>query len=284
MTNASSSSLLRVTADGSRVRKAAGRLDELHEALTSALRRAVPFLGRVGAPIRVTGAAAEPLHESLESLPRPHFVMPLACAPSAGAGAIAIDGDGVALLLDGLLGGTGQNPPSLSPEGLSGAQSALVSRVCNGIVTGFSEVLSRMGITLAPKPSNAGAARGEDDSESIPIVVRIEFSTHSSRGHVLLALPKDALALRQVAFSTPSASHDPRVEAAVRNVEVELVAELGHRKLKLSELARLKVGDTLRFATRIDGTARVRVGERELFTAKPTSQNGQIALRVANKV
>lgn len=286
----SPTSLLRVVADGSRVRRAAGRLDEVHEALGTALRRAVPFLGRRGSPVRVTSAAPEGLDEALETLPRPHYVMPVACTPSSAMGALALDGDAVALMLDGLLGGDGQNPPQLSLDGLTGAQKALVTRVASGIVAGFADVLARIGVTLSEVPTGNAAGSAEKRREqaasarqAIPIVVRIEFGNETASGRLLLAIPKDALVERHVAFEATANAPDPRVLDAVHKVEVELVAELGTRRMKLSELGRLAVGDTLRFPTRVDGTANVRVGQRVLFTARPTSQNGQIALRIATR-
>lgn len=276
--------LLRVVSDGTRVRRAAGRLEDVHDALGTALRRAVPFLGRRGSRVRVTAAAPEPLDEALESMPRPWFVLPITCAPSTAPGALAFDGDAVALILDGLLGGDGQSPPALSPDGLTGAQAALVSRVGAGIVSGFSEVLTRVGVTIAVESPAATARRRDAGAaeHAVPIVVRIEFGDNSV-GRLMLAIPKDALAVRQVAFEPKPKGQDPRVVDVVRNVEVELVAELGARTMKLSELARLAVGDTLRFPTRVDGTAKVRVGEKVLFTARPTAQNGQIALKIATK-
>ncbi len=276
--------LLRVVSDGARVRRAAGRIDDIHDALGTALRRAVPFLGRRGSAVRVTGASPEPIDEALETLPRPWFVLPLTCAPSTAAGALAFDGDAVALILDGLLGGDGQSPPALSPDGLTGAQQALVARVGAGIVSGFSEVLARLGVTVGVESPAATAKRRDAGAaeHSVPIVVRIEFGDNAV-GRLLLALPKDALAVRQIAFDTKPKGQDPRVVDVVRHVEVELVAELGTRTMKLSELARLAVGDTLRFPTRVDGTANVRVGTKVLFAARPTAQNGQIALKITTK-
>lgn len=275
------SNLLRVVADGSRVRRAAGRLDDIHDAIGTALRRAVPFLGRRGSPVRVTGAGPESLGDALESLPRPWFVLPIVCAPGSAPASLAFDGDAVALLLDGLLGGDGQNPPTLSPEGLTGAQVALIARVAGGIVAAFSEVLERVGVKLSAAPATTTPARRNagGSRDAIPIVVRIEFGSDSASGRMLLALPKDSL-VERVAFEPVKKAPDARVVATVRQVEVELVAELGTRSMKLSELARLKVGDVVRFPTRVDGTANVRVGHRTLFTAKPTAQNGQIAVRV----
>lgn len=276
--------LLRVVAEGGRVRRAAGRIDDLHDGLAAALRRAVPFLGRRATPIQVTGANAEKLGDTLSSLPRPHFVVPLACAPSASPGALAFDGDAVSLLLDGLLGGNGQTPPMLSPDGLSGAQVALVSRVAAGIVSAFGEVLAPLGVSLGAVPAAAPRKHDADpSSEAIPIVVHLQFGADASVGHILLVLPKDALATRTLVFAPATTPRDARVVAAVSKVEVELVAELGHRRMRISDLGRLKVGDTLRFSTRVDGTASVRIGDRALFTARPTAQNGQIALRVATR-
>lgn len=73
---------------------------------------------------------------------------------------------------------------------------------------------------------------------------------------------------------------DLRVAATVREVHVNVVAELGRIKFKLGDLAKLRVGDTLRLDVPVDGDVDVRIESEVLFKGQPRTVGSQIAIQL----
>ncbi len=211
--------LLRFAAEGGRVRRAAGALEQASPQLASALRRSMPFLGRHGTPVALCFARAIPIGELLDDLPRPVHATHVVITPGGARGAIILDAGAIAMVLDGVLGGDGTAPPQLDAAGLSPPQVALASRVIEGVVRSFSEVLSRrFGLTL-----EVSAPDGDDaSSETAPVVCSFELGTGAQVGRVMLLVAKEAI-LGGTEERPEAATNvvDPRVADVVAQVELE---------------------------------------------------------------
>jgi flagellar motor switch protein FliM len=271
--------LLRFAAEGGRVRRAAAALEQASPQLASAIRRSMPFLGRHGTPVALCFARAIPIGELLVDLPRPVHATHVAVAPGGSRGAIILDAGAIAMVLDGVLGGDGTAPPQLDAAGLTPPQIALISRVIEGVVRSFSEVLSRrFGITL-----EVNLPDGDDaSSETAPVVCSFELGADPQKGRVMLLVAKEALlgaAEEQSDQSTQAL--DPRVAQVVEQVELDLVAELARMKMTLGHLSSLRVGDTIRLDVPVGGSINVRADGRVVLRGHPTTSAGQIAIRIA---
>ena len=66
-------------------------------------------------------------------------------------------------------------------------------------------------------------------------------------------------------------------------VEVELVAELGRRKVRFPEIASLAVGDLLKLELPITTEARVHCDGQPLFRGRPTTNAGQLAIEIRDR-
>ncbi|MGA7122597.1 MAG: FliM/FliN family flagellar motor switch protein [Polyangiaceae bacterium] len=270
--------LLRFAAEGGRVRRAAAALEQASPQLASALRRSMPFLGRHGTPVALCFARAIPIGELLGDLPRPVHATHLVVTPGGARGAIILDAGAIAMVLDGVLGGDGSAPPQLDAAGLSSPQVALASRVIEGVVRSFSEVLSkRFGLLL-----EVSVPDGDDaSSETAPIVCSFELGTGTQIGRVMLLVAKEAiLGGAEDRADTSGNAVDPRVAEVVEQVELDLVAELARMKMSLGHLSSLRVGDTIRLDIPVGAAINVRADGRVVLRGHPTTSSGQIAVRI----
>ncbi|HXN30706.1 MAG TPA: FliM/FliN family flagellar motor switch protein, partial [Polyangiaceae bacterium] len=248
--------LLRFAAEGGRVRRAGAALEQASPQLASALRRSMPFLGRHGTPVALCFARAIPIGELLGDLTRPVHATHLVVTPGGARGAVILDAGAIAMVLDGVLGGDGTAPPQLDAAGLSPPQIALVSRVIDGLVRSFSEVLTRrFGIAL-----QVSAPDGDDaSSETAPVVCSFELGADAQIGRVMLLVAKEALVSGgEDRRDAPTNAVDPRVAGVVEQVELDLVAELARMKMTLGHLSSLRVGDTIRLDVPVGGAINVR--------------------------
>jgi flagellar motor switch protein FliM len=272
-----STKLLRFAAEGDRVRRAASALEQASPLLASALRRSMPFLAARGASVALSFARAMPVGDLLTDLQRPFHATHLVLTPSGTSGAIILDAGAISTILDGVLGGDGRSPPKLNESGLSSPQVALVSRVVDGVVRSFSDVLKRkFGITLQATAPDADDAI----TEGAPVVCSLEFGAGEQVGRVLLLLAKEALLAGTDAREHPPHAADARVASVLEQVQLEIVAELARVKMTLGQLSRLRVGDTIRLDVPVGGIVSVRADGRVLLRGNPTTSGGQIAIRV----
>ncbi|HEX7663400.1 MAG TPA: FliM/FliN family flagellar motor switch protein [Polyangiaceae bacterium] len=271
--------VLAISSEGAPVRRAIEVLSETGPALAGALRRAIPFLSKNGTPIKVTSVEALPLDQTTGQLAKPWHSMALVIEPGQSVGILALDGPAVAMVLDGLLGGDGKNPSPLKGSTLSTTQVALMTRVSTGLCTAFSEALTRIGLKVAPRPKNAPDSPGE----TAPITIKLQIGDGTNIGHVVLAIAKDALLAKSTPFAPPkkeTPALDPRIANTVEQIEVELVAELGHTRMTLADLAMLQPGATLRLDAPLSGSVEVLAQGQAIFAGRPTAINGQIAVRL----
>ncbi len=270
--------LLRVVGEGARIRGATALLESEGGTLAASIRRAVPFLSRRGTPITVRSVRIISGAEVEAEQPRPSHYVGLACDPNA-SGALILDANAIAAFLDGVLGGDGQALPELTSETLTMTQAALVTRVTDGIIDALSAVLfARLGLRFRRIPDASLNDRGQTF-----VIATFELETALGFGCVHLALPLEALVDRRVTIVRQESDPDPRVKATLCQVELEVVAELGRRRMTVRELTRVKVGDIMRFDARVNAPVRIHASDtngKELFCGRPTVQNGQIAVRI----
>lgn len=268
---------LRFALEGDAVRRAAAVFERERARLATALRRALPFLARREVPIALAWARALPMGELLRDLARPAHVARLAVEPGGAPGAIILDATALALVLDGVLGGDGRALPTLNPAGLTAPQSALVSRVVEDVTRTVGEVLAaRANVRIRVAEDRPDA----DGGDGTPVVCAFELGLDGAAGRVFLVLPKSALGVPAGPVSVTLDPQDPRILRALDGVDIELVVELARVPMKLDRLMSLKVGDTLSLDALLGASVTVLADARPLYTAKPTTVGGRIAVRI----
>jgi flagellar motor switch/type III secretory pathway protein FliN len=81
-------------------------------------------------------------------------------------------------------------------------------------------------------------------------------------------------------------SAHPRDEGVARVIEevtLELVVELARMRMTLGHLAALKVGDTIRLEVPIGAAVDVRADGHVILRGQPTTNAGQIAIRIEGR-
>jgi flagellar motor switch protein FliM len=241
-------------------------------------------------------------------LDEPLYVCPLAADPGGSRAVLALDARAIAFLLEGSLGGDGSDPPKLNKKGLTAAQRAFIDRIVGGMVQGLSDALAKSaGLTLTklpqlinektsggvlvqlpldfrdaqPKTEKKGDFSLDDFDEPSSDGDAAPEAEGASHGTVVIAVSKTALNAARAANQTKKTVRiDRRVAATMREVQVNVVAELGRLKLRLGELATLRVGDTLRLDVPVNGDIDVRVENKVLFRGQPTTLGSQLAIQV----
>ncbi|MBM4357977.1 MAG: FliM/FliN family flagellar motor switch protein, partial [Deltaproteobacteria bacterium] len=220
--------------------------------------------------------------------------------------------DAIAFLLEGMLGGDGSDTPKLAKKGLSAPQRAFIDRIAGTIVGGLSVALAKsVGLSLTKLPELVNERSGDgmlvqlsiDFRDTTPKVEeKREFSlddfnapstrgdkqdsdvpTHSGKcfGTAVIAVSKTALNVARAANQSKKVERiDPRVASTMRNVEVDVVAELGRLRVTLGELAHLRVGDTLRLDVPVNGDVELRIASQVVFKGQPTTVGSQLAVQI----
>ncbi len=283
MSAESSEALLRTAVEaGGRARRALSVLERERRDLETALRRAVPFFARRGLEVRCGPVQLMPIAELRASLTTPQHLVELVTQPGGSRGALIFDGVAASLILDGVLGGDGRSLPELNPEGLSGAQAAVISRISEQILATFSDVLSvRAGMRLSRLTGHAVDVLGETP----PAVCVLEVGPPDTAARIALAIAKDALVgeLAQLPSHVDKDAVDPRIARSLLEAPLELVAELARIQMKLEDVLSLRVGDTLDVGLHVEGLVSVRAGDRLVLRGTPTRAGGQLAIRVEER-
>jgi flagellar motor switch protein FliM len=140
--------------------------------------------------------------------------------------------------------------------------------VTDGIVRSFKEAL-RSRLDLAVE-----ATTGDSPTDaSVCVVLSLSIA---GGGVVAIAVPVGALGEAEV----PAETSDGRIAAAMVDVEVDVVAELGKVRVSLRTLAGLAVGDILQLSLPLDERARVCAGGAVLFRGRPTASGLTIGIAI----
>ena len=277
MSEGATDECLRFAFEGERVVRAAAVLQRESPALENALRRGLPFLARRGVPIAMAYARAVSPADILRDITAPYHAVPLTVEPGGGRGALLLDGGLVALLLDGVFGGDGSQTPTLNPIGLTGPQQALVHRLVEGILRALSDALyARTGARI----SVATNAASDAVSGGAPIAYVVDVGELTG-GRLFLLLPKEALLARETQ-ATPAlaAPVNPVIANTLTGVDLDVIVELARIPMKLSDILRMRVGETIPLDVGVDSPVTVRADDRVLLRGHPTTAGGRIAVRI----
>lgn len=257
---------------GGRGRAACAKVAEFSADLAVALKRAIPFLSRKRIGIKTESPRCMSFAELASDITIVH-VMAFTLGETQGIkGLLLLDESALARVLDGILGGTGDSAATLGTATLTSAQVALASRVSGGMLRAFGEVITaKLGLEIKPT-SNKEIESGSAVVASIVL---------EDAGRIMIAIPLSAIRTSDV---VPEELVDPGIAAAITDVEVDIVAELGKVRLPLQTIAGLKVGDVLRLTLPLDERARVCAGGAVLFQGRPTASGEVVAVALERQV
>lgn len=248
---------------GGRGLAACAKAAEAGPELALALRRALPFLARK----RLSVALEPPRCVSFADLAADDRIVYTSAfheKTSNARGLVFFDEAGLARVLDGVLGGG--DATKLPSVKLTSAQSALASRVAAAVLRAFADALSvKLGIVIESTNSREIGA-------GVAVVLSLAVE---GGGRVSIALP---LACIRADEPSEAPKVDEDIAAAMLDVDVDIVAELGKVRLSLDAIARLQVGDVVRLSLPLDERARVSAGGAVLFHGRPTASGDVVAV------
>jgi flagellar motor switch protein FliM len=265
------------------VRAALTAMERIGISFARYARRSLPFLARHHA--RIVPTLVELVPHAVAGQPvegGPRFSVMLGSEDGSARASVTLLPEAVALVLEGALGGGGQLPPApLNPE-LTPAQRALLARVVRSLALDLANAIREESkLVLVPLPLDAPPASSTSDTLRLPCQIDgmqmpavIEIATNAE------SLEAAARLQGQGTDSTPT---DPRLAEALREVPLDIVAELGTIALGLRRILGWRVGDVVRLRTATDESVAVLVGGVKKFEGAPILSRGQLAIEIRQR-
>jgi flagellar motor switch protein FliM len=265
------------------VRAAMTAMERIGIAFARYARRSLPFLARHHArivPMLVELVPTMAGSQSSEGGPR--FSVLLGSEDATARASVTLGPDAVALVLEGALGGGGQLPAAPLAAELTPAQRALLTRVGRSLALDLATAIREESkLVLVPLSADAQPPSGNHDSLKLPCHIEgmqapavIEIATNAE------ALEAAARQQGQSGEQTPT---DPRLAEALREVPLEVVAELGSIAVGLRRILAWRVGDVVRLRTATDESVAVLVGGVKKFEGAPILSRGQLAIEIRQR-
>lgn len=265
--------LVDIARAGAQIQGARKALEHQAPRFVSALRKALPFLGRPGHRISVRGVSAGSPGSTCEGLTGPYFMRRFTMEPSGERGLVLLDAKATALLVDGVLGGTGAQMMGEGFSKVSPARKTLLNRAIGGFLSLCSEIThDAMGSTVAMNSHDEGDEEAGLDAAMLLLV--LEVAGPSTTGTVLVALPQLRKDDRTVSPPALPGQED-RMARALEGAPLEVTLELGRTRHSLQSVSTLKVGSLLLFEAKASDGVVVRCGAHVLGAAVPIADESE---------
>ena len=203
----------------------------------------------------------------------------------SGWGELVINSEGLSVILEGTLGAADGAATALGDD-ITPAARALVMRVARALATDLATAIQEE-VGLEFTVGNIKSVSPGDPSESKAsdgLRVDCLFEGYGEGACIAIALSAESLEEAAREHEEPPAQQgDPRVVDSLRDVPVEVIAELGCAMLSLHRVLSLKVGEVLRLPTALDDAITVRVAGVKKFDAVPVASRGQIAIEIRGR-
>jgi flagellar motor switch protein FliM len=280
--------LLDLTGSDRQLRSAMSVMNRVALRFARAARRTLPFLVRRRS--RITPGPVT-IAESAVTSPGPRsgplFTVTLEAENGPAWGHLSLNAEALALVLEGALGGGANGSGASLGAELTLAQRALVSRIGRSLAEDFSAALKEeVGLVLRIVQLEALSSA---DPVQLPGAdgLAVDCSFENASGSPLVSVTVSAEALQAAAKELNSfePSHgDPRMNEAMQEVTLEMVAELGRVGLGLREVLSLSVGQVIRLSAAVDDPVTVRVGGLPKLLGVPVISRGQLSVEIRGRV
>jgi flagellar motor switch protein FliM len=226
-----------------------------------------------------------PIEEDSSGSGGPTFEVILESDDMPAWACLTINTSALRLILEGSLGARSPGTGLLGAE-LTLAQRALVARVARSLADDLASAIREdVGIKLSIVSSHG---RTSDEGSEIPetdgLRVDCVFEDMAEEPKITVAVAVSALesASKRADDEMPLAS-DPRMYEAMKEVPVEIIAELGRIKVGLRELLTWRPGQVLRLSTAIDDPIVLRVSGMTKFAGRPVISRGQLSVEIKGR-
>jgi flagellar motor switch protein FliM len=249
-------------------------------------RKTLPFLVKrkarlVPEPVCIVDLGAERVVER-----GPVFEILLEAEDGPAWACLSLGPEALSVMLEGALGGSEKNASSGIGADLTLAQAALVGKLARRLAQDFADaVKSEVGISLRITTARSIPAGDERDA-NFADGLRAECAFEGIAGDARISIAMGAEALESASKDQSDEgeeANDPRMEEAIYEVPVEVVAELGRVRLGLRRVLSLEVGQVLRLATAVDDPVIVRIGGVQKFRGAPVISRGQVSVEIRGR-
>ena len=249
-------------------------------------RKTLPFLVKrkarlVPEPVCIVDLGAERVVER-----GPVFEILLEAEDGPAWACLSLGPEALSVMLEGALGGSEKNASSGIGSDLTLAQAALVGKLARRLAQDFADaVKSEVGISLRITTARSIPAGDERDA-NFADGLRAECAFEGIAGDARISIAMGAEALESASkdhTDEGEEANDPRMEEAIYEVPVEVVAELGRVRLGLRRVLSLEVGQVLRLATAVDDPVIVRIGGVQKFRGAPVISRGQVSVEIRGR-
>lgn len=250
-------------------------------------RKALPFLARRRARLLPQSVAIVDALSTAQDLGRGvRLEIPLEEKGGTGWGELIVNAEGLGVILEGTLGAAEGAGPAAMGDDISPAARALATRVARVLAVDFVQAIKEevgIGFEIGAVRS-VSAGDGGDGRSSDGLRVDCLFEGMSETACIALVLSAESLEEAAREHEEPPVQQgDPRVSDSLREVPVQVIAELGCARLSLDRVLSLKVGEVLRLPTALDDAISVRVAGVKKFKAVPVASRGQIAVEIRGR-
>lgn len=192
-------------------------------------------------------------------------------------------------MMDRMMGGEGEPDPDMTEE------YVLTDLELNLYEDIVKDLLSVMGNSWENYiPIHFNYVRTEENPtlvqligyEETVVIVGIDISFSNCAGRLNLCLPGDMLAniFAEIGKNTSrhiaGVSRSEEIFDSLRGSELEVVAELAHTQLLLSDIYHLGVGDVINLNRPKDAPVQLSIGGRKWFSGRMGTHNKQIAVKI----
>lgn len=272
------------------LRNAMGALGRATRRFCQAARRALPVVLKARAqllarnPCLVDPASAHPRRAEA-----PWFLVHLSADGGAGWARLTLDANAIAVVLAGCLGSVEMpDPDTAAATQLTIAQRALVTKVTRQLADELARAIgTEVGLRLTVTDSQTVSCG--DPFPPLPadgLLVDCVTIDLGIDAHFCVAICADALesAARKRGEKREVTPRDNvRVVSAMRDVDVELVAELGRIEMGLRRVLQLKPGQILRLNAAAEEPSIVRIGSSAKLAGRPVISRGQLAVEITGR-
>ena len=268
------------------LRAALQMMSQIAGRFARAARRTLPFMVRQRTRLVPQGVnIVNPAEHATSSEVGPSFEVILESDEVPAWASLTINTSALRLILEGSLGASTPGSGLLGTE-LTLAQRALVARVARSLAEDLANAIrDDVGVKLSIVSSHG---RGADEVSEVPqsdglrVDCIFEDIADDPRISVAVAVGTLESVTREVDQDLPTAG-DPRMAEAVKDVPIEVVAELGRLKVGLRNLLAWKAGQVIRLTTATDDPVELRIAGVTKFVGRPVISRGQLAVEIRGR-